>query len=260
MTSRQAKAGQASFAGKIALVTGAGLGIGQASALAFAAAGARVAVVDRDAESAARTVALVEESGTDALLIEADVSTATDVERMVAATVDTFGALDFAHNNVGTLGTRALIHEYPEDVFESVTRVTQASMFLCMKYELRHMVQQGSGAIVNTSSVAGLIGLPGESAYVAAKHAVIGLTKTAALEYADHGIRVNAVCPGVIRTPMTEFFLDGDPEAERAAVARHPMGRLGEPREIGDAVVWLCSDEASFVTGHPLVIDGGHLL
>jgi len=153
-----------------------------------------------------------------------------------------------------------LIHEYPEDVFESVTRVTQASMFLCMKYELRHMVRQGTGAIVNTSSVAGLIGLPGESAYVAAKHAVIGLTRTAALEYSDQGIRINAVCPGVIRTPMTEFFLAGDPEAERAAVARHPMGRLGEPAEIADAVVWLCSDEASFVTGHPLVVDGGHLL
>ena len=248
------------FTGKVALVTGAGLGIGQASACAFAAAGARVAVVDIDRESASRTVEMVEQQGTDALLIEADVTKSADVERMIAVTVETLGGLDFAHNNVGNLGTRALIHNYPEDVFESVTRVTQASMFLCMKYELRHMAQQGSGAIVNTSSVAGLIGLPGESAYVAAKHAVIGLTKTAALEYADHGIRVNAVCPGVIRTPMTEFFLDGDPEAERAAVVRHPMGRLGEPREIADAVVWLCSEEASFVTGHPLVIDGGHLL
>ena len=250
----------ADFTGKVALVTGAGLGIGQASALAFAVAGARVAVADVDSESAARTAQMVEERGVDALLIEADVSVATDVERMIDVTVETLGGLDFAHNNVGNLGTRALIHDYPEDIFESVTRVTQASMFLCMKYELRHMVQQRSGAIVNTSSVAGLIGLPGESAYVAAKHAVIGLTKTAALEYADHGIRVNAVCPGVIRTPMTEFFLDGDPEAERAAVARHPMGRLGEPGEIADAVVWLCSQQASFVTGHPLVIDGGHLL
>lgn len=248
------------FTGKVALVTGAGLGIGQASALAFAAAGARVAVVDIDIESAARTVHTVEERGVDALSIEADVSVASDVERMIAITVEALGGLDFAHNNVGNLGTRALIHDYPEDIFERVTRVTQASMFLCMKYELRHMVQQRSGAIVNTSSVAGFIGLPGESAYVAAKHAVIGLTKTAALEYADHGIRVNAVCPGVIRTPMTEFFLDGDPESERAAVARHPIGRLGEPREIADAVVWLCSEEASFVTGHPLVIDGGHLL
>lgn len=250
----------ADFTGKVALVTGAGLGIGQASALAFAAAGARVAVVDIDGPSAARTVEMVERRGAGALLIEADVTNSADVDQMVATTVETFGGLDFAHNNVGNLGTRALIHEYPEDVFESVTRVTQASMFLCMKYELGHMVQQGAGAIVNTSSVAGFIGLPGESAYVAAKHAVIGLTKTAALEYADHGIRINAVCPGVIRTPMTEFFLDGDPEAERAAVARHPMGRLGEPAEIADAVVWLCSDEASFVTGHPLVVDGGHLL
>ena len=250
----------ADLTGKVALVTGAGLGIGQASALAFAAAGARVAVVDIDGEGAAGTVATVEQQGADTLLIEADVTKASDVERMVAVTVETLGSLDFAHNNVGSLGTRAPIHDYPEDIFESVTRVTQTSMFLCMKYELRHMLRQGAGAIVNTSSVAGFIGLPGESAYVAAKHAVLGLTRTAALEYADHGIRVNAVCPGVIRTPMTEFFLDGDPEAERAAVARHPMGRLGEPAEIADAVVWLCSDEASFVTGHPLVVDGGHLL
>ena len=250
----------ADLTGKVALVTGAGLGIGQASALAFAAAGARVAVVDIDGEAAAGTVATVEQQGADTLLIEADVTKASDVERMVAVTVETLGSLDFAHNNVGSLGTRAPIHDYPEDIFESVTRVTQTSMFLCMKYELRHMLRQGAGAIVNTSSVAGFIGLPGESAYVAAKHAVLGLTRTAALEYADHGIRVNAVCPGVIRTPMTEFFLDGDPEAERAAVARHPMGRLGEPAEIADAVVWLCSDEASFVTGHPLVVDGGHLL
>jgi len=250
----------ADLTGKVALVTGAGLGIGQASALAFAAAGARVAVVDIDGEGAAGTVATVEQQGADTLLIEADVTRASDVERMVAVTVETLGSLDFAHNNVGSLGTRAPIHDYPEDIFESVTRVTQTSMFLCMKYELRHMLRQGAGAIVNTSSVAGFIGLPGESAYVAAKHAVLGLTRTAALEYADHGIRVNAVCPGVIRTPMTEFFLDGDPEAERAAVARHPMGRLGEPAEIADAVVWLCSDEASFVTGHPLVVDGGHLL
>ncbi|MCY4629953.1 MAG: SDR family oxidoreductase [bacterium] len=250
----------ADLTGKVALVTGAGLGIGQASALAFAAAGARVAVVDIDGEAAAGTVATVEQQGADTLLIEADVTKASDVERMVAVTVEILGSLDFAHNNVGSLGTRAPIHDYPEDIFESVTRVTQTSMFLCMKYELRHMLRQGAGAIVNTSSVAGFIGLPGESAYVAAKHAVLGLTRTAALEYADHGIRVNAVCPGVIRTPMTEFFLDGDPEAERAAVARHPMGRLGEPAEIADAVVWLCSDEASFVTGHPLVVDGGHLL
>ena len=248
------------FDDKVALVTGAGLGIGQASAVAFAKAGARVAVVDIDPEPAAHTVRLVEETGVDGMLIEADVSLAADVERMVDATVEKFGRLDFAHNNVGNLGTRALIHDYPEDVFERVMRVTQTSMFLCMKYEIRQMLEQGGGAIVNTSSVAGFIGLPGESAYVAAKHAVLGLTKTAALEYADQGIRVNAVCPGVIRTPMTEFFIDGDPEAEKAAVARHPMGRLGEPREIGDAVVWLCSDRASFVTGHPLVVDGGHLL
>ena len=248
------------FDGKVALVTGAGLGIGQASAVAFAKAGARVAVVDIDPEPAAHTVELVEETGVDSMLIEADVSHAADVARMVDATVEKFGRLDFAHNNVGNLGTRALIHDYPEDVFERVMRVTQTSMFLCMKYEIRQMLEQGGGAIVNTSSVAGFIGLPGESAYVAAKHAVLGLTKTAALEYADQGIRVNAVCPGVIRTPMTEFFIDGDPEAEKAAVARHPMGRLGDPREIGDAVVWLCSDRASFVTGHPLVVDGGHLL
>lgn len=248
------------FDGKVALVTGAGLGIGQASAIAFAKAGAQVAVADIEAEPAARTVQLIEEAGGDGLLIEADVSLAADVERMIGETVERFGRLDYAHNNVGILGTRAPIHDYPEDVFEMVTRVSQTSMFLCMKYEIRHMLLQGAGAIVNTSSVAGFIGLPEESAYVAAKHAVLGLTKTAALEYADKGIRVNAVCPGVTRTPMTEFFIDGDPEAEKAAVERHPIGRLGDPREIADAVVWLCSDRASFVTGHPLVVDGGHLL
>lgn len=248
------------FDGKAAIVTGAGLGIGRASALAFAGAGASVAIVDIDRERAAETVELIAGIGVGCIAIEADVSNARDAERIVEETFEAFGSLDFAHNNVGILGIQAPLHEFPEEVFDRVTAITQKSTWLCMKYEIGRMLEQTGGSIVNTASVAGLAGLPGESAYVAAKHAVLGLTKTAALEYAAQGIRVNAVCPGVISTPMTEFFIDGDPAAENAAIARHPMGRLGKPEEIADAVLWLCSDAASFVTGHSLVVDGGHLL
>ena len=243
--------------GKVALITGAGSGIGRASALAFAREGAKVAVADIVVEGGEETVRMVKEAGGEAFFIKVDVANAADVEAMVNAVVDTYGRIDCAYNNAGIEGRLASTDEYPEDVFDKVIDINLTGVWLCMKYELPHMLKQGSGAIVNTASGAGLIGVAGMSAYVASKHGVVGLTKTAALEYAKSGIRVNAVCPGLIQTPMVERITADQPQLGEALVAAEPVGRTGKPEEIAESVVWLSSDAASFVTGHAMSVDGG---
>ncbi len=245
--------------GKVALITGAGSGIGRASALAFAREGAKVAVADIVVEGGEETVRMVKEAGGEAFFIKVDVSNAADVEAMVNTVVDTYGRIDCAYNNAGIEGRLASTDEYPEDVFDKVIDINLTGVWLCMKYELPHMLKQGSGAIVNTASGAGLIGVAGMSAYVASKHGVVGLTKTAALEYAKSGIRVNAVCPGLIQTPMVERITADQPQLGEALVAAEPVGRTGKPEEIAESVVWMCSDAASFVTGHAMSVDGGYV-
>ncbi len=245
--------------GKVALITGAGSGIGRASALAFAREGARVAVADIVVEGGEETVRMVKEAGGEAFFIKVDVANAADVEAMVNTVVDTYGCIDCAYNNAGIEGRLASTDEYPEDVFDKVIDINLTGVWLCMKYELPHMLKQGSGAIVNTASGAGLIGVAGMSAYVASKHGVVGLTKTAALEYAKSGIRVNAVCPGLIQTPMVERLTAEQPQLGEALVAAEPVGRTGKPEEIAESVVWMCSDAASFVTGHAMSVDGGYV-
>ena len=245
--------------GKVALITGAGSGIGRASALAFAREGAKVAVADIVVEGGEETVRMVKAAGGEAFFIKVDVSNAADVEAMVNTVVDTYGRIDCAYNNAGIEGRLASTDEYPEDVFDKVIDINLTGVWLCMKYELPHMLRQGSGAIVNTASGAGLIGVAGMSAYVASKHGVVGLTKTAALEYAKSGIRVNAVCPGLIQTPMVERITAEQPQLGEALVAAEPVGRTGKPEEIAESVVWLSSDAASFVTGHAMSVDGGYV-
>ncbi len=244
--------------GKVALVTGAGSGIGRATALAFAREGAKVVVSDVDDDGGEDTVAQIGRAGGEAAYVHADVSRAAEVEALMARTIEAFGRLDCAHNNAGVQGVlETPIHEYPEQVWDEVISVNLKGVWLCLRYEVPHMLEQGGGCIVNTSSMAGLVGRRGRSAYVASKHGIIGLTRTAALEYGPMGIRVNAVCPGAIQTPMLEQTVMGHPEREAQFLTGHPLGRFGTADEVADAVVWLCSDSSSFVTGHGMVLDGG---
>ncbi len=245
--------------GKVALVTGAGSGIGRATAVAFAQEGARVVVSDIAVDAGQETVAGVRGSGGEATFVRADVSDAQDVAALVQTAVQTYGRLDCAHNNAGiSSGRGALPHEYAEELWDRVIAINLKGVWLCLKYEIPHLLRQGGGAIVNTASAAGLIGLPLSVGYCASKHGVIGLTKSAALAYAQAGIRVNAVCPGYVRTPMVEGILAERPEAEQMWLANQPVGRLGSPQEVAALVVWLCSDAASFVTGAALPVDGGY--
>jgi NAD(P)-dependent dehydrogenase (short-subunit alcohol dehydrogenase family) len=247
-----------SLEGKVALVTGGGSGIGRASALAFAREGARVVVADVAVAGGAETVTIIKGAGGKATFVQTDVAKASEVEALLATTVATYGRLDCAHNNAGIEGIEASTADYPEADWDRVIAVNLKGVWLCMKYELPQMQLQGGGAIVNTASIAGLVGAHRMPAYVASKHGVAGLTKAAALEYAKAGIRVNAVCPGVIRTPMVErFFFTRHPRAEARLTAFEPIGRLGTPEEVAAAVLWLCSDAASFVTGHTMAVDGG---
>jgi NAD(P)-dependent dehydrogenase (short-subunit alcohol dehydrogenase family) len=239
---------------KVALVTGAGAGIGRASALAFAQAGARVVVSDVARDGAEETVRLIRSGGGEATFVAADVSNAGDVEGLIKATVGTYGRLDCAHNNAGVGSGPGQTAEIEEAQWARVIGINLTGVWLCLKHEIPQMLAQGGGAIVNTASVAGLVGGVG-SAYVAAKHGVIGLTKNAALEYAARGIRVNAVCPGGTRTRMLDGVLS-DPEREATWLSWHPIGRFGMPEEVAAAVVWLCSDAASFVTGIAMPVDG----
>ncbi len=240
--------------------------MGRASALAFAREGARVIIGDIDTEGGEETAHLISKSGTDALFVPVDVSKRSDVEILFKSAIGMFGRLDCAHNNAGIEGVQASTHKCSEENWDQVIGVNLKGVWLCMKYELQQMLEQGSGAVVNTSSTMGLVGNDlGLPAYIASKHGVVGLTKTAALEFAQAGIRVNAVCPGTIRTPMYErlgeVIAGGSPEArielERDNIRKEPSGRIGTPEEVAEAVVWLCSDAASFVTGHAMVVDGG---
>lgn len=241
--------------GKVALATGSASGIGRATALAFAEQGAKVGMADMDVEGGFETLRMIRRKGGEAVFVPTDVSRAVEVEAMVDEVVRTFGGLDYAFNNAGIVGTPSSTVECTEENWDQVIAVDLKGVFLCMKCEIPLMRKQRHGAIVNTASVAGLIGVKKNIAYVASKHGVVGLTRAAALEYAEAGIRINAVCPGFVRTPILK--LDTMPEMERHYLSAEPIGRLGRPEEIAAAVVWLCSDSASFVTGHTLSVDGG---
>jgi NAD(P)-dependent dehydrogenase (short-subunit alcohol dehydrogenase family) len=246
--------------GKAALVTGGGSGLGRASAIALARAGATVTVADVDEQGGKETVTLVfEEAGGDADFVRADVTQADEVEAMVDKTVARWGRLDCALNNAGTTGVSAPTADHTLEDWNRAIALNLTGVFLCLKYEIPAMLERG-GAIVNMASGAGLVGFAGLPAYVASKHGVVGLTRAAALEYASQGLRVNAICPGSTRTPMLEGFMGGDEQVERMMTRAVPLGRLGRPEEIADAVVWLCSDAASFVVGHALAVDGGSVI
>ncbi len=244
--------------GKVALVTGGSSGIGRATALAFAGQEARVVVADVGVDGGEETVSLIRNAGGEATFVKTDVTQAVDIENLINKTVETYGQLDCAFNNAGIAGDLSLTVDCSEEHWNRVISINLRGVWLCMKHEITHMLTQGGGAIVNTASVVGLVGMIGQIAYVAAKHGVVGLTKTAALEYAKSGIRVNAVCPGVIQTPMVESVINAQPELTEGLLTLEPIGRLGQPEEIAETVVWLCSDAASFVTGHAMASDGGY--
>jgi NAD(P)-dependent dehydrogenase (short-subunit alcohol dehydrogenase family) len=243
--------------GRVAIITGGTTGIGRDAAVLFAEAGAKVVVAGRREKEGAETMELLRKAGGEGIFVKTDVSKSADVQHLVRKTVEKYGRVDCLFNNAGIEGVWAPIIEQREEDFEQVIAINLTGVWTCMKYVIPHMLKQGGGTIVNMSSVAGLMGAPGAAAYVASKHAVIGLTKSAALEYAANNIRVNAVCPAVIETPMGERIFGG--ERRDMAVAMHPVGRFGRPREIAEAVLWMCSDKSSFMTGHELVVDGGLL-
>lgn len=245
------------FHHKVALVTGGSFGIGSATAIAFARAGAKVVIADWLKDKEETSLKQIKESGSEAIFIQCDVSKPAEVKSVIDQTIATYGRLDYAFNNAGIEGISASAHECTEDNWDKTIGINLKGVWLCMKNEIPQMLKQGSGAIVNCASVAGLNGFAGLPAYTASKHGVIGLTKTAALENAKAGIRVNAVCPGVIHTAMVDRFTGKDKEVEKMYIAMEPVGRMGRPEEVAEAVIWLCSDAASFVTGHAMTVDGG---
>lgn len=245
------------LAGKIALVTGGGGGIGRATSLAFAQEGAKVAVVDIDGNSARETVEAVLAVGGEAISLEVDVTRSEQVAGMVEQVVAKFGRLDIAFNNAGIDIEHLPLAKATEETFDRLMAVNVKGVWLCMKFEIDQMLKQGSGAIVNTSSIGGLIGAPRQPIYGTTKHAVLGMTKAAAVEYGRKGIRVNAVCPAVIRTEMTERAVARDPRRKAYIDQAHPIGRMGEAGEIARAVVFLSSDDSTFIIGHALAVDGG---
>lgn len=241
----------------VALVTGGGSGIGRATAFAFADTGSNVMVADINADNGIETVATIRDRGGEAEFVRTDVTIASQVSDMVSATIERFGRLDSAFNNAGISGGHMTLLDCDEPTFDRVMAVNVKGVLFCMQAQLRVMLAQGSGAIVNMASVAGLIGTPTLPAYGASKHAVVGLTKTAALAHATQGIRVNAVCPSYIDTPMVDAFVKRVPELAQVVQQASPIGRIGQPEEVAAAVVWLCSDAASFVNGVAFAIDGG---
>jgi NAD(P)-dependent dehydrogenase (short-subunit alcohol dehydrogenase family) len=247
--------------GQVALVTGGGSGIGWAACKAFARAGARVVVSDVNEDNGNRVVKRLIECGHEAMFVRADVSNAADVEHLIDATVRAYGCLDMAFNNAGIEGELAPMADCSDATWDRVIAVNLTGVRLCMKYEIKQMVKQNGGAIVNNASILGVVGFANASAYTAAKHGVLGLTKAGALEYAASHIRINAVCPGFIETPMlARAGLTTDPVKREAIANLHPLKRLGQPEEIAAAAVWLCSPDASFITGHPLMVDGGYVI
>lgn len=245
------------FEGKVAFVTGAGSGIGRAAALAFAREGANVVVADISDKGNQETARMVEELGARSLAVRCNVTQAGDIQAALDKTIDAFGRLDFAFNNAGIEYAIKPAADVDEEEWKRIIDIDLSGIFLCMKYEIPLILKQGGGAIVNTSSGAGVRGFKGGAAYCAAKHGIIGLTRAAALDYAASNIRINAVCPGIINTPMMDRFSGGTSEGRQAVIAQEPVGRMGTPEEIGAAVIWLCSDAAAFVIGHALVVDGG---
>ena len=247
------------FAGKVGIVTGGTSGIGRDAAILFAKEGAKVVVAGRRDVEGSETLDLVRKGGGDGLFVKTDVSKAAEVRALVDKTAEKFGRLDFAFNNAGIEGKWMPIAEQSEEDWDQTIDINLKGVWLCMKYEIQQMLKQGKGgAIVNMSSIAGLMGSAGAATYCASKHGVMGLTKSGALETARAGIRINAICPAVIETPMGERLF-GEPEMRKYATSLHPLGRFGTPMEVAEAVVWMCSEHASFMTGQWIVLDGGFL-
>jgi NAD(P)-dependent dehydrogenase (short-subunit alcohol dehydrogenase family) len=246
--------------GKVAVVTGAAMGIGRASAEIFAREGAKVVVADIDVDGGHDTVAGIEAAGGEASFIRTDVSDRSEVWAMVEHAVATYGGLDCAHNNAGIAAPLAKLADYPDDGWDRTLAVMLTGVYHCMKAEIPRMLERGGGAIVNTASGVGLVGYPGQAAYTASKHGVLGLTKVAALDYGAQGVRVNAICPGTARTPMVDDAVRRDPTIDAYLKTWHPIGRIAEAAEIAEAAVWLCSPAASFVLGVALPVDGGYVV